>query len=296
MKRRIFLQSSILLGGSALMQNAVATKENEASPVLTIAHITDVHIKANDDIPERAAKYLNIALAKEKVDLILNGGDAIFDASYDNVTREMVTAQWNVWDKFVSNTDLEIYSCIGNHDPWWKAPSKTDDMYGLDYVAKRLKMPHRYYSFDKKGWHFIILDGNHEGTKLDGLQMEWLKTDLDKLAPNRPTLIMSHYPILSSTCAWSGGQHGDYKELKALFFKHRDKVKICLSGHQHLADEVSYNGISYFCNGSMSGFWWGEGDAESAGKYYYQETPPGYAIINLYADGSIKNKYHSLVP
>jgi len=294
MERRDFLQGSLALGFGGVITKVNITEDEKQKPVLTIAHITDVHIKASDNIPKRAAGYLKKALSAHEVDFILNGGDAIFDASYEDVTREMVTKQWAVWDEFISGTNLEVYSCIGNHDPWWKAPSESDEMYGLNYAAKRLKMPHRYYSFDKKGWHFIILDGNQKGTRLDVQQMDWLKNDLAKLQPNTPVLIMSHYPILSSTCAWSGGQHGDYKELKSLFFQHRDKVKVCLSGHQHLADEVSYNGISYFCNGSLSGFWWGEGDKESAGKYYYQETPPGYAIMNLYADGSVENQYNSL--
>lgn len=295
MKRRGFIQNSLSLGIGGMLTKVNVDKGEKQKPVLRIAHITDVHIEAGNSIPARAAQYLKKALSANNVDFILNGGDAIFDASYENVTREMVTEQWAVWDEFISNTDLEVYSCIGNHDPWWKAPSESDVMYGLDYAAKRLKMPHRYYSFDQKGWHFIILDGNQKGTRLDVIQMDWLKNDLGKLPANTPVLIMSHYPILSSTCAWSGGQHGDYKELKSLFFQHKDKVKVCLSGHQHLADEVSYNGISYFCNGSLSGFWWGEGDKESAGKYYYQETPPGYAILNLYADGSVENQYNPLI-
>lgn len=291
MKRRSFLQSSVLLGGAtAVLLTAVAATA-KAKPVLTIAHITDVHIRNQDDVPARAARYLAEVLKNNRFDFILNGGDSIFDASYDNVTREMVDNQWAVWDKFISATQLKVYSCIGNHDPWWKAPSDKDEMYGVTYAAKRLKMPNPYYSFTQKGWHFIILDGNNKGTTLDPEQMLWLKNDLEKLAPNTPVLVMSHYPILSSTCAWSGGQHGDYKELKALFYKHKDKVKICLSGHQHLQDAVEYNGVSYFCNGSMSGFWWGKGDKESAGEYYYQETPPGYAVLKLFADGSAENRY-----
>ncbi len=294
MKRRGFIQNALSLGIGGMLTKVNVGKVEKQMPVLRIAHITDVHIKASDSIPARAAQYLKKALSANNVDFILNGGDAIFDASYENVTREMVTEQWAVWDEFISNTNLKVYSCIGNHDPWWKAPSESDAMYGLDYAAKRLKMPYRYYSFDQKGWHFIILDGNQKGTRLDVIQMDWLKNDLAKLPANTPVLIMSHYPILSSTCAWSGGQHGDYKELKSLFFQHKDKVKVCLSGHQHLADEVSYNGTSYFCNGSLSGFWWGEGDKESAGKYYYQETPPGYALLNLYANGSVENQYIAL--
>ncbi|WP_261512971.1 hypothetical protein [Chryseobacterium paludis] len=51
-------------------------------------------------------------------------------------------------------------------------------------------------------------------------------------------LIMSHYPILTVTGTWEGGQHKDHIVLKDLFYKHRDKVKGCLSGHQHLLDRA----------------------------------------------------------
>jgi Icc protein len=292
MKRRHFMQGALALGTLSVVPKgaAEAVTQPTKKPILTIAHITDVHIHGNDNVPERAKKCLAETL-KNKVDFILNGGDSIMDASYDNVTREMVTAQWAVWDGFIKNTTLDVYSCIGNHDPWWKAPAKTDEMYGIPYVVKRLKIPNRYYSFSRKGWHFIILDGNNKGTTLDPEQMEWLKKELDQLAPNTPVLLMSHFPMLSITNSWAGGQHGDYKELKALFYKHKNKVKVCLSGHQHLLDKVWYNNVNYFCNGAMCGFWWGKGDKQSAAAYYYEETPPGYALLRLYADGSVENEY-----
>ncbi|SMC94335.1 metallophosphoesterase [Pedobacter africanus] len=175
--------------------------------------------------------------------------------------------------------------------PAGKAPDKEDEMYGKPYVVKRLKIPAPYYSFRKKNWHFIILDGNGPGLKLDGEQMNWLERELDSLKPNTPVLLMSHYPILTVTNTWEGGQHGDHKELKKLFYKHRDKVKICLSGHQHLLDEAVYNGVRYHCNGSMSGFWWGKGDEKSARPYFYQESSPGYALLKLYEDGRVENEY-----
>ncbi|WP_296704629.1 hypothetical protein [Algoriphagus sp.] len=168
-------------------------------------------------------------------------------------------------------------------------------MYGKPYVVERLGIPSAYYSFNEKNWHFIILDGNHEGISLGEEQMEWLKNDLESLPMNTPTLIMSHFPITSITNDLVGGQHKDHKELKKLFYTHRDKVRVCLSGHQHLLDRTWYNDVHYFCNGSLSGFWWGEGDAESAGKQYYLETPPGYAILKLYEDGKVENEYFPLV-
>lgn len=259
---------------------------------LKVAHITDVHIRAAENAPERFKKCLTQVIAKHQPDFFLNGGDSIHDASYDDVTYDQVLRQWSIWDDCTAVLNkYELYSCIGNHDPWWKAPSKEDEMYGKNYVVKRLKIPHRYYSFRKKNWHFIILDGNNKNISLDEEQFDWLKKELEQLPAATPTLLMSHYPILGTTQALVGGGHSDCKRLKDLFYKHRDKVRVCLSGHNHLSDQTRYNEVLYCCNGAMSGFWWGKGDAESAGPGYYLETPPGYAMLHLYEDGTVENEY-----
>jgi Icc protein len=293
MNRRDILKHTGLMAASTLL-GPVAIKAATGSkrkPVLTVAHITDVHIRQDENAPERFKKCLE-EIKKKKIDFFLNGGDAIFDASYDDVKRERVTQLWDIWDECTTSLkSYNIYSCIGNHDIWWKAPSKEDNMYGKEYVVKRLKIPHRYYSFTRYGWHFIILDGNNKDVSLDEEQYQWLEQDLQQLSPGTPTLVMSHYPILGITPILVGGGHSDHQRLKSLFYKHRDKVKICLSGHNHLADNAVYNGIRYCCNGAMSGFWWGKGDKDSADTGYYLETPPGYAILRLYEDGQVENEY-----
>lgn len=298
MKRRNFINSLALLTGATMTGTAKfkTLAENEAvkkkSPELTIAHITDVHIRSGDNAPQRFKECLQLIIEKHKPDFFLNGGDSIHDASYNDVKLERVTQLWGIWDDCVSLLEkFEVHSCIGNHDPWWKAPSKQDSMYGKDYVVKRLKTPGRYYSFQKKNWYFIILDGNNSDISLDDEQYKWLESTLEKLPAGTPTLLMSHYPILGSTQILVGGGHSDFKKLKDLFYKHRDKVKVCLSGHNHLSDNSRYNDVLYCCNGAMSGYWWGKGDKESAGPGYYLETPPGYAILKLYIDGTATNEY-----
>ena len=299
-KRRTLLKTVGLTAGALATGSLPALATAEPSEhnknkklALTVAHITDVHIRPGDNAPERFKNCLKQVIDQHKPDFFLNGGDSINDASYDNVVRNQVTEQWAIWDDCLKQIGKhEIYSCIGNHDPWWKAPEKTDEMYGKDYVVKRLKIPNRYYSFSKKNWHFIILDGNNSKISLDEEQYKWLEQELEKLPAATPTVIMSHYPILGTTQVLVGGGHSDAKKLKDLFYKHRDKVKICLSGHNHLSDHTTYNGVLYCCNGAMSGFWWGKGDAESAGTGYYLETPPGYAILKLYTDGTVENTYY----
>lgn len=58
---------------------------------------------------------------------------------------------------------VPVKSCIGNHDVWgWHKENskKTGDepLWGKKPAAAELGLPDRYYSFDRAGWHFIILD------------------------------------------------------------------------------------------------------------------------------------------
>ncbi len=126
---------------------------------------------------------------------------------------------------------------------------------------------------------------------LDEEQRNWLEKDFAKLPAGTAVICLSHYPILSVSTIIDGGNHTDSKYITSLFYKHRDKKISCLSGHIHLQDSAEYNGVNYFCNGALSGFWWEDGDKESAGKYYYKQTSPGYAILDLYEDGTVHNQY-----
>ncbi len=75
--------------------------------------------------------------------------------------------------------------------------------------------------------------------------------------------------------------HTDVARLRELFWKHPN-VKLCLSGHLHLRERVEYNGVTYLCNGAVSGGWW-KGD--------HQQTKAGYAVIDLFADGTFEDQY-----
>lgn len=291
MRRRDWIKNSMLSAGTAFGLSRWKSKTTPEKRSMRIAHITDVHIRPEMGVPKRAQTAME-AILKYEVDFFLNGGDSIHDASYDNVSRDRVTEQWAVWDDFRAlASDYEMHSCLGNHDMWWVAPSEEDKMYGKDYAVQRLNIPNRYYSFFRDNWHFIILDSNQSGIRLDPEQRKWLEEQLVSLKEDTSVLILSHYPILGVSDHFVGGQHSDFDELNTLFYKHKGKVKLCLSGHQHMLDEAWYNGVSYRCNGALSGFWWGKGDEHSAAKGYYLETPPGYAILDLYDDGTFENTY-----
>jgi len=297
-ERRLFIKKmGLVAGASALAPITLSAHsnsvKNQQKKVLRVAHITDIHISADNDAPNRFKKCL-AEIKNHKIDFFLNGGDTIMAADYSNITREKVLEQWKLWDELKQEfKGYVMYSCLGNHDMWWAAPDKSDAMYGKDYVIKRMGMQSRYYSVTKNGWHFIVLDSNNSNAgSLDQEQRTWLEIELKTLPKDASVLVMSHYPILGVTTIPYGGNHTDSKYITKLFYQHPDKKIHCISGHMHLLDTAVYNDVHYYCNGSLSGFWWGEGDKESAGKGWYHETPPGYSIIDFFEDGSINNTYY----
>ena len=303
MKRRELIKKIGLAAGAATLSNVVVASsgnpEKKKIKVLKIAHITDVHIRPEYNAVARFKKCLEM-IKKEKVDLILNGGDSIYAADYDDIKKERVVELWNCWKDSVSLIkEIPMYSVLGNHDMWWQG--KGDELFGKPGVLKMLGLSNNYYSFDKNGWHFIMLDSNHSKSPgmLDDDQWNWFTKDV-QASQGKPTLIMSHYPLLSCTGITDNKPDfigpfkvsGSYNHLDIMkfieVFNKNKNIKICLSGHIHLLDKVWYNDVSYLCNGAASGFWWEPGDD---GKSSYKQTAPGYSILNLYSDGSFDDQY-----
>jgi 3',5'-cyclic AMP phosphodiesterase CpdA len=298
MQRRPVLKQ---LGALALMPSLAFGKfaGRRSQPVLRIAHITDVHLKNDLDAPAKFTRCLHhIQHQSPKVDMILNGGDIVFDMNKENITA--IDAQWQLWHSIIKNEcSIPIHYCIGNHDIWWLENSRQDVFYGKEYALNQLQMPLPYYSFNNGNWKFIVLDSVHldiDGTwyigKLGDAQFAWLKQQLDSTSANMPVCILSHIPILTATLMveddivnkWEflgGDMHTDVAKIINLFNNY-PQVKLCLSGHIHLRDKVTYNNKTYICNGAVSGAWW-QGNK--------RETVPGYGLLDLYADGSFTEQY-----
>lgn len=301
MNRRKVLKNLGLTGFLPFSSLAINTGKAQSKPArsLRIAHLTDIHLEDVKEAPKKLSNCLHqLQNMDDRPDIIFNGGDTIMDALARK--KDEVEKQWQLWDQVISQeVDMEIVHCIGNHDVWG-AGDKNDPLYGKKYAMEKMQIEKPYYSFTKNGWQFIILDsthpinGNWYTGKLDEEQFEWLEHELSQLDPKLPILVMSHIPILTATGfyeenrkenTWTvpgGWMHIDFNRIKKLFLKHPN-VKLCISGHMHLLDYVEYNGVCYLCNGAVSGSWWG--------NKTYHETEAGFAIIDLFEDGSFSREY-----
>lgn len=297
MKRSEFLQSTVAIFGSTLLPG-ISLAENNKQGEIRFAYLTDIHVKPDLTAETGMAKAFNHAQSlKPKIDFIINGGDSIMDSL--EADKQKTQIQWDLFHSILKKENsLPVYHCIGNHDVWgWFIKNdkpEADKLYGKQWVVETLEMSKRYYSFTKNKWHFIVLDStqlNPAGgyiAYLDPEQLNWLQQELE-MSKDKFICIVSHIPILS-ICAGlffnktepNGDlkiqrnlMHTDFISLKKNFMNYSN-IKVCLSGHIHLQDELDYLGIKYFCNGAVSGNWW---------NGPFQEFEPAYAVFEFYDDG-----------
>lgn len=288
-------------GGAVLAATAVTNLIQPKKRVLRFAHLTDIHVQPERKAGEGMARAIEHA-QEQSIDLIVTGGDQVMDCL--GAGKERVQAQWDIWKRVMADsTSVPVEHCIGNHDIWgWttESVSESEPMYGKTWAMDAMELSKPYRSFDRAGWHWIVLDSSDRNgrgyiARLDADQFEWLADDLAKTPKETPVIVVSHEPILAMCTFLDGdneksGQnwqvpgawmHIDARKIKDLFRKHPN-VKLAISGHIHLVDRVDYLGVTYLCNGAVSGGWWGGN---------YQEFGPGYAVIDLFDDGSFGHEF-----
>jgi Icc protein len=313
--RRNFLQLGGLAGmGLSLSACGVTQAAATTSPapvagqrVLRIAHLTDFHVMPEGFAPQGVAKAFRHAQSQpDKPDIIINTGDSIMDSLEAN--KERTEAQWEVFNNIVqAECKLPIYHAIGNHDVWgWGRQAsdiQADPLYGKGMALKMLDLPERYYSFERAGWHFIVLDSTHEPNRvseypyigqLDDEQFGWLEKEVESVDSQTHICILSHIPILCA-CEYLDGEneasgnwvvpaawmHIDARRFRQLFLKHPN-IRVCLSGHSHQAETLEYMSVRYLNDGAVCGNWW---------MGAYMDFPPAYVLVDLYADGRAESTF-----
>jgi hypothetical protein len=129
----------------------------------------------------------------------------------------------------------------------------------------------RYYSFDHKGWHFIVLDAisrhdqGHYIGKIDEEQIQWLKEDLMKMDKETPIAMSVHIPFITSATQLSQGSlaaSGESSvitnslEVLQMFWEYN--LKLVLQGHLHFLEDIYVgNKVHFITAGAVSGRWWG---------------------------------------
>ena len=269
---------------AGLMLSPELFAKNSEKPIIRFGMISDVHYANREPAGTR---FYNQSLTKvqeaiermnqEKLDFAIELGDF---KDQDAVPNEASTLKYltdieSVFRKFQGPT----YHVLGNHDV--DGISKQQFLERVENTG--IPKTKSYYSFNQKGIHFVILDGDFtkEGKAYDHgnfswddsfipeNQVNWLKDDLKK--NSLPVVVFVHQML------------GNWRDSKLevqnaaavrQILEQSAKVLCVFQGHVHEESYNLINGIPYY---SVNAVVDGDGPENSA-----------YMIVDIYKDGSLK--------
>ena len=285
---------------------------NSGDSAFSFAFVTDAHVAwrlgqvrerelpaERDDLLE--APYVGYQRGLDKVmkhggiEFVLTGGDGLElvpppDRPVPPLNEFMASVEGCVarMKQIEKTTGVPFFNTLGNHDSFDNPPSTPDNpLFGPGLFEKYLGYKGRsYYSFDWKGWHFVVLSthdklipsGHWYG--ISDQQIAWLEKDLAALPAGTPIVVSAHVPFPQAR----GVYVEDRKKVLPILKKHN--VKLMLFGHQHAFQAFDWEGIPCVTGSSFSGAVWSGAravrDTTFGGKT--AEHSQGYLILSVDGD------------
>jgi 3',5'-cyclic-AMP phosphodiesterase len=302
MDRRRFLSFAAMTAGAMVAGASPLLAASEAPSSFDYLFITDTHIQ-----PELAAAHgCRRAFRKAaamRVDFAIQGGDHVFDALA--VDRERANTLFDLYTQTEQSLGLKVHHTIGNHDHFGLFAKSGVPANSLGYGKQmyRERVGPTYYSFNHKGYHFIVLDtiqptqARSWEARIDAAQIEWLRTDLSKVAAGAPVIVTTHVPLVTGFASYAPpGSKGsaittplahpqlvviNAHEVLPLLEKHN--VLAVFQGHTHINEVVSFRGIQYITSGAVCGNWW---------HGTHLGTPEGFTVVSL-RNGKLTHRYET---
>ena len=262
----------------------------------------DPHVRSPGGLENKLRDFVR-AMGEWKPDFIVDMGDFAVQVSEGPTTPESHDGQlanlkrtWGVY----SSGPFPAHVVMGNHDVGWikggdevvtpadlcAARHPGEDITKQEFLTVT-GSPHRYFSFDVKRYHFIVLDGNNDPTVMqdvprghdhgikggyciDRKQLAWLADDL--AANHGKTKVVFCHEELHLTPPQGSGEGGDvpFPQVGKAYsyvdngWQVRDmltsdgEVLACFFGHKHRNRWAVYGGVNYITlaathwNGSYS--------------------------------------------
>ncbi len=184
-------------------------------------------------------------------DFVMCVGDLIHGYTPDTMA---VHAQWDTFINFVEKLTCKFYYVAGNHDIQNELERQ---------IFKNRTGFNRYYSFDYKNSHFIILDNTMtywtQPEEMDEEQIEWLKKDLKKNKNKDNVFAFYHLPT------YLYALRADTSDILVEIFEEYG-VDVVFTGHHHEYSYINRNSIEYINVGSSGG---GMSDMDFARGHFF---------------------------
>lgn len=303
--RRQFLGATAAAGATLAVGLALPStgKAGESKPMVKAGIITDMHHTTKADTPTRKysasqskMEVFISAMQEEKPAFVIEMGDFV-----DMLAKGTDPAKnlKEVEDLFCSYGAQ--YHVLGNHE----FDNLTRDFVLQSISNTGIPQGQTYYSWDKDGVHFVVLDADYTPTEphraydmntpedsfwtwkdtfVPAEELAWLKKDL--AMTSLPTVIFTH-----QTLDRVDDQDHNIKNASAVrkILEESGKVLAVFSGHDHQGGYANIKGIHYIVmNGNVgvndSRPW----EATSEKEGFDTELDNQYGILEIYKEGTKK--------
>jgi len=309
MDRRQFLSIGAITAGvlatgvAPPLSEAEATHETPGS--FDYIFLTDTHIQPELDAANGCAMAFRKA-ASIKAEFAIQGGDHVFDALA--VDRKRAESLFDLYAHTEQALGLKVHHTIGNHDHFGLF-AKSGIEAGSPGFGKQMyieRVGPTYYSFDHKGYHFIVLDTIQPTSdrsweaRIDDAQIDWLKADLAKITHGAPVIVTAHVPLITAasqyaapTAASGSGvavtsavvhpQLSVVNAWQVISLLEEHNTLAVFQGHTHINEVIRFRGISYVTSGAVCGNWW---------HGIRWGIPEGFTVVSL-RNGKIDWRYET---
>jgi Icc protein len=232
-------------------------------------HFTETHI--TDQLhADEGCRMCFRKINRLGADFAIAGGDLVYDVCGQGWKR--ASQLYQLYKETVKVLNIPVYHAIGNHDVYGLFATSgvsTKDQYFGKQLFQEL-IGRRYYSFQRQGWHFLVLDSigigdNRQYTGIvDLAQIEWLKTELAAIGTTAPIVVVTHIPLVTAYL-----QYGSLNKIlppnalvvansrQVMEILDRYNVKAVLQGHLHVREIVDNGkGCRFITSGAVCGNWW----------------------------------------
>ena len=241
----------------------------------SFAFFTDIHYNGSNQHTSRLMKMLSKA-EDLNCDFIITGGDNV-EAETCIKTHDTTFVQLYILDSIFKNTNTKIFPIVGNHDRYLCSPE--DSKYNTGLFTARTGFPD-HYSFDYKGWHFIMLnnvcfDKNPGRYSISDEQLSWLRQDLTSTSAITPVFLIVHVPLVSIIKPFIRNKNRErkirkpFREMMTLFEGHN--LRMVLQGHHHIYKISCLNEIPFITGGAIHPAPWS----------FLFNTKPGFVYLSI---------------
>ena len=275
--RRAFLRTSAsVIVGLSIDPLSASGRERRSATRTRFGIVTDSHYT---DADHRGSRYYRESMAKmnecvtlmndKKVDFLVELGD-FKDQDSPPIEQNTISSLQTI-EKVFQTFKGGKYHVLGNHD----ADSISKEQFLANIKNTNISDGSKYYSFDLKGLHFIVLDANYcaDGSDYDHGNFSWTDTNVpqtelnwlerDLVSTEKPSIVFVHQQLDGK------GSHyvKNAADVRQILQKHQ-RVLAVFQGHNHAGHYNYIEGIHYYTLKAM---------VEGAGK-----ENNSYAIVEIH--------------